>query len=210
MKTTILLAAALVGSVFASPVTFVPPNDTTGHVFSTNSNDGYGTDRGIVFQLTGDTTLSSVGIFQDLTNIDLTYYVYQIPTITPTDETGFNLLQTGTSNVTTNGLEWIDFAFSTLSLTSGNNYYVAFSFTGSSNQNFFYDNNNVVWTQGIFDQLDGANGGDVSNSVVSAIRLDGGSGAVTPEPGSILLAAAGLAGLACFRKRRSSTQQVSK
>lgn len=207
MKPALVLLTALASPIFAATITFVPPNDTVGSVFTTNSNDGYAGDRGILFQLSGDTTIDSVGIFQDLTDVALTYYVYQTPSASTSDETGYSLLQTGTSAITTSGLQWIDFGFAPLALTSGNSYYVAFSFTGNSNQNFYYSNANVTWTQGIFTQLDGAAAGDANNSVVPAIRLDTSAG--VPEPGTIVLAAAGLAGILYLRRQVSGSRRVS-
>jgi hypothetical protein len=200
MKLVLVLLTALASPIFAATITFVPPNDTVGGVYSTNSNDGYSNDRGILFQLSGDVTIDSVGIFQDLTNVALTYSIYQTPSASTTDETGYNLLQTGTTTVTTSGLEWIDFGFSPLALTSGNDYYIAFSFTDNSNQNFYYDNSNVTWTQDVFTQLDGALAGNAANSVLPAIRLDE---STAPEPSTIVLAAAGLAGILYRRKRGS-------
>jgi PEP-CTERM motif len=201
MRMRLLLLAAVTGTMFGGTVTFIPPTDPTGQVFTTNNNDGYAGDRGLLFLMGGDSTIDSVGIFQDLTGVDLTYTIYQTPGLATVDESGFVVLQTGTSNVTTNGLEWIDFNFAPLTLTTGNSYYIAFSFSDPSNQNFFYDNGNTTWGQGNFTELDGANGGDTGNTVLPAILLDEQQSAV-PEPGSFLLGGLGLAavGLARFRR----------
>ena len=50
----------------AASIEFIPPNDTYGRVFSTNFNDDWNTGRGLVFQMTSNETIGSIGIFHDL------------------------------------------------------------------------------------------------------------------------------------------------
>ena len=69
---------ATAGTALAAIVQFVPPNDPTGSVFTTNLNDGYDAGRGIVFLATSNTQIDSVGIFHDLTNINLDFEVAQV------------------------------------------------------------------------------------------------------------------------------------
>ncbi len=69
-------AASLVGIAFwfglagaASATIFVPPNNTVGHVFTTNANDAWSASRGVVFHVDATQTLSSIGLYQDLTGV---------------------------------------------------------------------------------------------------------------------------------------------
>jgi hypothetical protein len=187
----------------AAPVTFVPPNEPVGSVFTTNNNDGWIDGRGIVFQMTSNETISSVGLFQDLTNELLSYSLFQTTGVTGDVTAGEILLLSGSDTVTTSGLEWIDFIFAPIALTNGNSYHLVFSFAGNSNQNFYYDNDNVTWTQGSYSFLDGTGAGDTINSVVGAFRLDGAAEAGVPEPSSIGLMLGGLSllGWRKFAKR---------
>lgn len=192
--------------------TIIPPNDPVGQVFTTNFNDGYGAEtsssgRGIGFTPTASVTLNSVGLYEDLTNKVLSYQVAQVNSLTGQVDTGETILRSGSTTVTTNGLQFIDFSFSKLALTPGNDYYVNFSFNGNGNQNFFYNNQNVIFTQDVYASIDGTANGNTVNSLMPAIRLNGG-GAPVPEASSIvslgLLLALGLGSLAVARRRRTS------
>lgn len=201
------------GTAAAAPVTFVPPNNN-GQVFSSNSNDAWSAGRGIGLQVSSNQTISSVGLFQNLSNQALNYGVYEISS--PTQ--GFNKLQTlrsGGSTVSTVGLDWVDYGFASLTLETGTNYLIEFQFDGISNENFFYNNGNQAWTQGAYNALDGTNGNSFSNFVVAAFRLDGasasnnvpepaGAGNNVPEPNALGLVGAALLGLALTRRRRQA------
>ena len=178
---------ALVSPPVDAQTAFIPPNDTNGHVFSNNSNDGYNAGRGIVFNTTANTTLSSVGIFQDLTNVVLNYDVAQVTTTNGQVDTGEIILRSGSRTVTTSGLQFIDFSFANLLLAAGKNYQIEFTFNGASNQNFFYNNDNKPWTQGSFALLDGTQAGDATNFVVPAIRVSAEGTSVTPEGSSLAM-----------------------
>lgn len=201
------------GTANAAIIEFVPPNDPTGHVFSTNSNDGWGAGRGVVFQATADGTFSSIGVYQDLPGVDLSYTLSQTTSATGDISTGETVLASGNAISTTNGLEWIDFPIGPVSYSAGNYYHIEFSFQANSNQNFFYDNNDVQFSQDGFDVIDGTQGGNTGNTVMPAIRLDTGFGInavnTTPVPTldwrGITVLFILLAGLAFYRQRKRLT-----
>ncbi len=160
---TLLSALTLAVCTTASAVTFVPPNDPVGQVWTTNTNDGWGQGRGITFNVSSATSLTSVGVYQDLTNTNLTW--------TLSDFNTSNVFASGGSVASTQGLEWIDFATS-VNLSFGTLYHLQFFFSGNSNQNFFYNNQNVAWSQSVFNMLEGTQAGWAGNFVVGAFRVN--------------------------------------
>ncbi|MCP3963020.1 MAG: DUF11 domain-containing protein [bacterium] len=161
----------------APSTAFVPPNDPTGMVFSTGSNNGYVGGRGVVFEALSTTTVSSVGLFHDLTGVNLSFEVAEVTSLVGLVTSGQTVLRSGSTLVTTSGLEFIDVAIVPLTLTVGSFYHIEFSHVGPANQNFFYDNSNVAFDQGDFASIEGSQGGNTSNFVMPAIRVGtGGSG----------------------------------
>lgn len=205
LKAITLAASLLAGGIAtAAPLAFVPPNDQTGEVYTSNANDGWNEGRGIGLQVSSNQTISSVGVLQNLSNQALNYGVYEISS--PTN--GFNKLQTlrsGGSTVSTVGLDWVDYGFASLTLETGKNYLIEFQFDGNSNENFFYNNGNQAWTQGAYSSLDGTMSNDFGNFVVGAFRIESANtGNNVPEPGALGLVGAGLLGLALTRRRRQA------
>lgn len=176
--------------VVANAITFVPPNDPVGQVFSSNANDGYTNGRGILFQVTSGETITSVGLYHDLTGIPLSFVLEQV---------GGGVLRSGGSTVTTSGLDWIDYAVTPVTLVPGLTYHLNFSHSGLGNQNFFYNNQNVPWNQGSYVFLEGTQGGanGGGNFVVAAFRINEAAQAV-PDGGTT----AALLGLALFGMTR--------
>ena len=168
-----LLCATLAQFSYGALIEFQPPG-VNGSIFSTNSNDGYQSGRGILFMVDAPTTINSVGVFQNLTNIPLSFSLEV-----------FNgaSLSTGGSTVTTSGLQWIDYNIAPVTLTSGIWYHLEFGFTGLSNQNFFYDNGNISWSQSGFTKLDGTQANSPDNFVVAAFRVNTGASSV-PDGGT--------------------------
>ena len=205
LKAAAVAVALIAGtaSVNAATIEFVPPNDQVGRVFQTNSNDGWSNGRGIGFSVSSSQVINSVGLFHDLTNIDLSFGIYEISSATG-PFTRSAALRFGSAVRNTTGLEWIDFSFTDLVLNVGTNYLIEFSFNGSANQNFFYNNNNAAWTQGGYTALDGTQGTGFGNSVVAAFRVGDEGSAVIPAPAALPLMVSGFAILGFLGRRRKS------
>lgn len=208
MRMFILVASATLvaaSAPAAATVNFIPPSDPVGHVYSINGNDGYSASRGVVFTPTSNFALTGVGIYQDLTNVTLNFTVENA-----TSPSGFTgpgtILRSGSVVANTTGLQFIDFAFASLNLAAGSYYNVNFSFSGSSNQNFFYDQSGAQpYAQAGFAGIDGTQGYDTENTVIPGIRLNGTAGAVVPEPASWALMVLGFGLVGVAARRRSGT-----
>jgi hypothetical protein len=162
----------LLGVAAASAQTiFVPPNDPTGMVFTTNSNDGWAASRGIVFQVGTTTTVSSIGLWQNLTAMTVNYEIDQTTGVSGNVGAGKTILRSGSGTFTTAGLQFIVFSIAPITLTAGNFYQIRFDFAGLSNQNFFYNNGNVSFSQAGFNLIDGTQADDASNSVMPRIEI---------------------------------------
>ncbi len=197
------LLAGLVLSInqaHAALVTFIPPNDPTGSVQAINSNDQYSTGRGAVFTVTSNVTIDSIGIFQDLTNIDLNYQISQVNALSGDITVGQNVLLSGLVNANTAGLQWIDVSIAPFTFNAGSNYHIQFSFTGLSNQNFYYANNNIAFSVGDFASIDGTRGGNTANTLIPGIRVN--TVSAVPEPSSLLAVVAGMGAMPVVRRRR--------
>lgn len=201
----IVFAAVTAGTVsaHATAVEFVPPNDPTGGVYSTNSNDAWGNARGIGFEVSGDTSISSVGVYQDLTGVDLSFGIYEISALSGAFSRD-TTLRSGSATTTTSGLEWVDFGFSELTFSAGTNYLIEFSFSGNSNQNFFYGNSNASWDQASYLSLEGTTGASFRNSVVGAFRVDADVPPPVPVPAALPLLVGALGGLGIVARRRKA------
>lgn len=201
------LAGLLTSAAQAATVTFVPPNDTSGSITTTNDNDGYLFGRGLVFRATTAQIIDSIGIYLDVTDALLNWVIYQTTGITGDIATGQIALQSGSLQVTTSGLEWVDIPVSSLALVANGTYHLSFTHEADGNQNFFYNNANATWTQGVFTLIDGTGNGDTGNTVVPAIRLNTVNvaapdpGSEVPEPSSLWLAGGAVVALFGARRR---------
>jgi hypothetical protein len=192
------MALAAAGTAKAVTIEFVPPSDPTGSVITMGNNNGYSGGRGIVSEMNSTTILSSVGILHDLRDTTLYFEIAEVVVTSGQVTTGQTILRTGSAVVTTSGLQWIDFPIPSLALVAGHAYHVEFTHFGIGYQNFFYVDNNVRFSQGAFDAIDGTQGGLTGNAVMPAVRFDG---EPIPEPSTALLLALGLAGLVALRRR---------
>ncbi|CAN0458722.1 unnamed protein product, partial [Ectocarpus fasciculatus] len=116
----------------AAPIVFSnTPNDPVGYVSSPTGNDGWADGRGMRFDMTSTTSITSFGVLHDVTNKILDFEIL--------DVTNSVVLASGsTGSVSTTGLEFIDVLFPTIDLLAGNTYHMAFSFTGTVNQGFYH------------------------------------------------------------------------
>lgn len=185
---------------FASIIFSNTPNDPTGQVFSTNSNDGWDNGRGMLFNMISDVNITSFGVLQNFgqqNSVNMNYEIF--------DVTNNSVVRSGSTGVvSTNGLEFIDVMFADLLLLAGNTYHMEFTFNGSSLQNFFHNEGSTVnYTEGAFANINGTVGGPngTRNSVVAQFRVNG---AVTEAsaPATVALFILCLAGL--IRSRSSA------
>lgn len=208
LSITAVAAVCMSAAANAQFVAFVPPNDTTGQVYSTNFNDAYSGGRGINFLMSGSDTIDGVGLYANLTNVTLNWQVGSLTSQGGGGLNGATVLRSGSSAVTTSGLQFVDFSFAPLSLTNGGLYYIMFTHSGLANQNFFYNNQNVGWAQGPYSQIDGfaPGAGGQGNFVASAIRVHEAGVQAVPEPGALTLAGGILStlSLAVIRRRRAA------
>jgi len=204
-----MFALCAIASGARAQINFVPPNDPTGAVLSTDVNDFWSASRGVVFQATSTQTINSISLYQNLTGITVNYEIDQTLSASGNIGTGKTVLRSGTGVFTTSGLQFITFSIAPLQLTAGNFYQVRFDFSGNSNQNFYYNNNNLTFSQPGFAQIDGTEADDTSNGVMPRIQLGATSppvalNATIPTLSPLLLATLSLllAGASAFALRR--------
>jgi len=198
LTATLITFGSLAGVANGAIVTFTPTTDPAGSVFTTNSNDGWNSGRGIVFSVSSSVSVDSIGVFQDLTNEVLSYEVSQVSSLTGNLNSGLTVISSGNNLVTTIGLEFIDFNITPVTFSPGNNYHIEFSFSGNSNQNFYHNNANNSFDQGVFTSIEGTLNANTSNSAMPSIRINS---VVIPEPSSALLLGLGALGLLLARRR---------
>jgi hypothetical protein len=202
----LLLLLGLTAGAAAQTI-LVPPNDTVGSVFTTNSNDGWSISRGVVFQVGSTQTINSIGLYQDLTGMTVNYEIDQTTSASGDIGPGKIILRSGSGVFTTAGLQFIVFPIVPLTLAAGNFYQIRFDFAGNSNQNFYYNNDNVTFSQAGLNLIDGTQADDTGNSVMPRIEFNASAQAATAavptlSPIVLTLLAVLLAGAALKLLRR--------
>lgn len=170
----------VIGAVTAQTIEFVPPPPEVCEVRATNFNNGYNDGRGMFFIMLSDVTINSAGLFDDQTGVDLFLEIAETSITSGRVIIGQTVLAVGNMNVTTNGLEWIDFAIEPVTLLAGHSYHMDFTHSGLSNQNFFCSQlQSPNFTQGAFSVINGTQAGVTGNGFIPAMRV---MTIPTPEP----------------------------
>lgn len=182
----ITLISAGTGQAKAGYVRFVPPNDSTGFWY-TNSHDNGPIGRGVVFQMSADTTIDSVGTVPDVMGGQRSLQITDVTSLGPELRTGQTILRSVSTGSFTNP-KWINFPIAPLLLQKGHDYHIEFIQTPGTLE-FFYRNDNVRFSVGNFTAVDGTYVGFTYNSFMPAIEVHIQDGpAVAPEPSSVVLA----------------------
>jgi len=211
MKTLLkgMLAAAALsfGANAATTFEIVPGGESYGSVTAEQSNGFFGWGRGVVFEMADNFDLTSIGLYSDFTNLNLMWDIMEVNSIT--NVVKGTTLQSGNNIVSTDGLGWVDIDISPLTLEAGHTYHVNFKYFMAANQVYtYYQPDPTPYDDGIFLNIDGTLGYNVTVPTMPAIRLTG-IGAITsgiPEPASWLLfiLGFGVAGSVAQRRRNAA------
>ena len=118
--------------VWAGVINLMPPDAIGYPAPGLAQNNGFSAGRGVVFTMSSNTTLASVGTYLDLSKVELSFAILEsLPG-------GYWMqLDSGSRSITSTQPEWIDFAISPLLLTQGQTYQITFAFMGEPTRYFF-------------------------------------------------------------------------
>lgn len=190
---SLLLVLSITPAFASNGLTLTPP---TGNFIG----GGAGGTRGDIITMTGNYTLTSIGIDAIILNgANLTFNAYVYDDV---GGVGINPLAIGAPVVVSgNGNEvWFDLPIS-FTLQAGVSYDIGIDFNSFNDPNLeinYYEfdaNSNAPFSVGPVTVLDGEESHcGPCNSLAPNLRLNGGSG-TTPEPGSFFLLGSGVLGL---------------
>jgi hypothetical protein len=192
----LLAVAATVGVANAQQINLDPGTGLT--LFTTNSNDGYSSARGMLFTMNNTIQVNSFGFYTTNAAGSATWTLRQVFTLSGNVNTGSNLITTVNTTLGSGGPQYFDAAVSPLTLTAGNSYHLEIQYSQSAAENYFYNWNGPAVNLGLLSVVDGTMGGDTGNSVAPGMRIN----QVVPEPASIAALALGL-GVLVRRRRRA-------
>jgi hypothetical protein len=141
---TLTLFFGVPHSVVADYVRFVPPNDPTGTWYT--NTIGRPESHGVVFQMSADTTIDSVGIGRGWGG---SFQISEVTSLGPNLETGAKILRTSLGVIPTEQSYWLNYPITPLLLQKGHDYHIEFIGTPGP-QSFFYNNNHVPFSVGNF------------------------------------------------------------
>lgn len=206
MKTRICALAFVVaplacaGLVKADGILLPLDPGTNFMLYSTNSNDGYSSFRGMVFIADEAVAYNGAALFTKSTGgLNATFELYEIFTTVGNVLAGANLVRSA-SGLLQGPLDFHGLKFADITLTPGQAYLLRVGYGEAAQENWFYDFDPVVFGDppvdiGPVTLIDGTLGGNTSNFVAPPLALQ-----IVPAPAALALL--GLAGLAGMRRRR--------
>lgn len=195
----VLCAMAMTGAASAE-VLGDPPNVALQN-FSSNSNDGYSSFRGVVFRADQNFTINDVGWWNDMPQgVTLNFELWQAGQFPGQVTNGGQLLATASMQTSLAGLVAHQAVLNQpVQASAGTTYLVRVSHNGDGLNNWFYnyDNSdpNGGFAVGRVTVLDGTLGGGTGNTVMPKMEIN-----EIPAPGAAALLALG--GIAAGRRRR--------
>lgn len=206
LRRFMLFLAMLTATPAFAIVEFIPPSDPVGYVEPRHhDNAGYLYRRGVVFMPTEDFRLTSVGLYQDVTNLLLTYGLDLVPSATGFVGDGVSL-RNDWRTFYTSGFEYSDFVVDPITLEAGKIYYLWFAHADNANRNLFHDTGGEPFSLPGFTDIIGAHV-DITGGYLPRIRLNAPVG--VPEPGTWVLLLAGFAGAGVGLRRRCNVTKKS-
>ncbi len=194
---TLTLFFGVPHSVVADYVRFVPPSDPKGIWYDNGPGHIGEVSRGVVFQMSADTTIDSVGIGRGWGG---SFQISEVASLGPNLQTGAKILRSSLGLIPTVQPPWLNFSITPLLLQKGHDYYVEFTSTPGT-QSFFYDDSNGPFNVGNFTSVHGTFADSTNNTFVPEIQVHVQDVAAAPEPSSLILLGIGVLGMVGFRLR---------